>query len=105
MKFKKILAAALSASMLLGMTNIADLQPNIQIPTVTATAADTVDSGSCGPHSTWTLDSESTLTIRGVGEITSPTFQQYKNINRYWIKLYKYRKKTNRKKKCGRSAK
>ena len=38
---------------------------------LTASAADIVESGSCGENLTWTLDSEGTLTISGTGDMTN----------------------------------
>ena len=41
---------------------------------MTASAAEIVDSGTCGENLTWTLDSEGTLTISGTGEMDDYEF-------------------------------
>ncbi len=48
---------------------------NITLPdiSITATAADLVDSGTCGENLTWTLDSDGVLTISGTGAMTNFT--------------------------------
>ena len=67
MKLKKIIAAALSVTMLCGApAAVGTYQPG---SLYTASAADIIDSGTCGDSVTWTLDSEGTLTISGTGDM------------------------------------
>ena len=66
-------------SFVLAVLMIASLLP------ATALAADIVDSGTCGPEVTWTLDSEGVLTISGSGAMYDqrfPSAQWYGNGSR-----------------------
>jgi len=65
MNTKKIMAAALSV-LVIGGT-----MPVVQLTAPMMTSfADEIDSGTCGENLTWTLDSEGTLTISGIGEMS-----------------------------------
>lgn len=70
---RKLIAVAMAAAVLAGtglMTPVGDLIGTGGIP-VKAAVGDIVESGSCGNHVTYTLDSQGTLTISGSGEIKS----------------------------------
>lgn len=68
MKFKKIIAAALSASLFLGMTNLVEIQPNNRIPLFSASAEDYVTKGTWG-NVEYTLDANGTMIMSGKGKM------------------------------------
>ncbi len=56
---------------------------------LSAAADEIVDSGTCGDHLTWTLDSEGTLTISGRGEVWSNAFKDALSVKKlcFWTAL------------------
>ena len=65
-KLKTALSLLLVLSMLLCATPLSGFS-GISLPNITATAAEIVDSGTCGENLTWTLKSGDTLIISGTG--------------------------------------
>ena len=66
---KRILAAALAASMLFGSASVLPQGAVEQWLSLGAHAQTVVKSGTCGENVTWTLDDQGTVTISGSGEI------------------------------------
>ena len=70
-RLTKSLAILLTAAMLLCAAPLAGFV-GIDLPNLTATAAETIASGTCGADGdnlTWVLDDTGTLTISGTGEM------------------------------------
>ena len=85
---KKVLAAAAALVTVLpafsGMPAL-NLFPQAAL---TASAADIVESGTCGDNLTWTLDSEGTLTISGTGPMWDYDTELFPNEDESYIPCY-----------------
>ncbi len=75
MNYLKKAAVCMTAAAMFAANSVGFMPyESIELPAITANAADIVDSGSCGAEDdnvTWTLDSEGTLTISGEGEMNN----------------------------------
>ncbi len=95
MNYLKKAAVCMTAAAMFSVNSIGFMPyESVELPAITANAADIVDSGSCGAEGdnvTWTLDSEGTLTISGKGKMRDdytfhrPPWTEYENLNKVII--------------------
>ncbi len=72
---KKLLSILTSGAIMFSSVGFSEFPVQAVKTMLSASAADIVDSGTCGDNVTWTLDSEGTLTISGTGEMTSSSYK------------------------------
>ena len=87
MNYLKKAAVCMTAAAMFAVNSVGFMPyESVELPAITANAAEIVDSGSCGAEGdnvTWTLDSEGTLTISGEGAMND----YVSNYNTPWSSL------------------